>query len=129
MDYIVYNRFKAKAICGDVNLPSLTECKCENGMITWNGKDLCVATSENAHRYFARNDDGNGMERGSLTHRIVKKLSQKDRDYQNRWDKIWDDSVCQKYKRQPYTDFWLWSHDFYNADINDLRYIAKLINA
>lgn len=129
MKYIVYNRFKAKAICGDVNLPSLTECECKDGMITWHGKDLCVATSENAHQYFALNDDGNGMERGSLTHRIIQKLSKRDVNYQVRWDKVWEDKLCQQYKRTNFSDYWLWNHAFYNASIQDLRYIANLVGA
>ena len=40
--YIVHKRFKDKAICGDVNLPALTECESHDGFITC-GVRLSVA--------------------------------------------------------------------------------------
>ena len=127
MKYIVHKRFKNKAICGDVNLPALTECESYDGFITYEGKTICCETSENAHQYFARNDDGMGMVRGYLTQSIQKALSKRDRDYQDRWNMVWDDNVCKKYKRTDYGDYWLWNHDFYNANIDNLRYIAQLV--
>lgn len=129
MKYIVHKRFKDKAICGDVNLPALTECESQNGFITHEGKTICRETSENAHSYFSRNDDGMGMVRGSLTQAIQKTLSKRDKDHQTRWDLIWNDSVSQKYKRFGDEDYWLWNHDFFQADIDDLRHIAKLVGA
>ena len=93
------------------------------------GKLLCVVTSENAHQFFARDDDGAGMLRGKLTQAIQKTLAKRDANYQNRWDKVWDDPACQPYKRIEYADFWLWNHDFFNADIDTLRHIAKLVGA
>ena len=92
-------------------------------------KLLCVATSENAHQFFARDDDDAGMLRGKLTQAIQKTLAKRDANYQNRWDKVWEDPTCQPYKRIEYADFWLWNHDFFNADIDTLRHIAKLVGA
>lgn len=129
MEYIVHKRFKSQAICGYVNLPATTECENVDGIIMYHDKPICTATSENAHQYFARNDDSNGMERGSLTQRIIRRLSRKDDKHQERWDKIWDDAVCQKYRNKMHEDYWLWNHAFYKADIEDLRYITKLIDA
>lgn len=127
MTYLVFSRFKTKAICGDVNIPALTKVELKGNMLYWQDKPLCVATSENAHKYFARNDDGQGRERGWLTSQIQTILQKRDDSYQNRWDKIWDDQLCQKYKRKDHQDHWLWNHDFYNADIDDLQYIYNLI--
>ena len=129
MKYIVHKRFKSKAICGYVNLPALTECECVDGRIVCNGKIICNERSENAHQYFSQNEDGLGMVRGKLTQSIQRTLSKRDANYQNRWDKVWSDEVCQKYKREDYEDFWLWNHDFYQADIDVLRHIAKLVGA
>lgn len=100
-----------------------------NGYIFHGDKLLCVVTSENAHQFFARDDDGAGMLRGKLTQAIQKTLAKRDANYQNRWDKVWIDPACQPYKRIEYTDFWLWNHDFFNADIDTLRHIAKLVGA
>lgn len=94
-------------------------------MILHKGKPLCVVASENAHQHFARNDDGNGMERGNLCRKIANRL----RNRQKEWDKVWEDSLCQRYKRQEHPDNWLWNHAFYNASIEDLSYIAKLVGA
>lgn len=131
MKYIVHRRFKSKAICGDVNLPAMTECELRGNILYLGEKELCVVTSENSHQYFARNDDGNGMLRGVLTQAIQKRLSvrksQDDPDYQARWDKVWEDSACQPYKRADYEDMWFWNHDFFGADIETLRHIAEMI--
>lgn len=129
MEYIAHRRFKDTAICGDVNIPAMTEVDSIDGRIIFNGEIICFETSENAHQFFARNDDGNGMVRGQLTRSIQKILSKKDKNYQSRWDKVWEDSVCQKYKRPEYDDFWLWNHAFFCADIETLKYIAKLVGA
>ena len=127
VQFITHRRFKDRAICGDVNLPALSKCELQGDAICFNGKPICLVTSENAHQYFARNDDGFGVERGRLTQEIQKKLAKRDDNYQARWDKVWEDKTCQKYKRQDHDDFWLWSHEFFNAKIEDLRYIAKLV--
>lgn len=94
MKYVVHRRFKDKAICGEVNLPAMTMCEEANGYIFYGNKLLCVVTSENAHQFFARNDDGAGMLRGKLTQAIQKTLAKRDANYQNRWDKVWIDPAC-----------------------------------
>lgn len=127
--YIVTKRFRAKAICGDLNLPYGTECQQNNGFIIKNGAKICAVTSQNAYDYFSQNDDGCGKERGELTQTIIKrlqKLSGGRKD--NVWSKIWVDSTCLKYKRVEMDDHWLWNYDFYNAPISDLKYILNLIN-
>ncbi len=123
MEYIVYKRFKRKAICGEVNIPAMTTVEMDDGIMFYNGKPLCIATSENAHTYFMRNDDGNGMERGELIEGIKSKL----RTNAEKWDIVRADIICQKYKRKEHADHWLWNHNFYNADIEDLRYINSLV--
>lgn len=127
MQYITHRRFKDNTICGQVNIPALSICEAIKDTIYFSNKPICYITSENAHQFFARNDDRQGIERGKLTQAIQRKLAKRDGSYQNRWDKVWEDKICQKYKRKEYDDFWLWSHEFFNADIEDLRYIAKLI--
>ena len=107
----------------------MTMCEETNGYIFYGDKLLCVATSENAHQFFARDDDDAGMLRGKLTQAIQKTLAKRDANYQNRWDKVWEDPTRQPYKRIEYADFWLWNHDFFNADIDTLRHIAKLVGA
>lgn len=128
MQYIVHTRFKSTAICGHVNIPAGTICDVDNGFIMHCGQRVCATRSENAHNYFALNDDGNGMVRGSLTKRIVCRLRKRDRLYQDRWNAIWNDPVCLKYKRLEHENHWLWNHAFFNAKISDLQYILNLIS-
>ena len=127
MEYIVYRQFEGKAICGDVNLPVGTVCQYDQGYIIHDGKPLCVVTSENAHKYFAKNSDGKGMERGQLVHSIIDKMREQDEGHEERWEKVERDRICKIYKRHDHPDNWLWNHSFYNASIANLKHIAKLI--
>ena len=120
---IVYRRFKGRCLCGMANLAVGTEGRVQDGVIWAEGHPICYETSENAHMHFARNDDGNGMERGRLTREIQRRLKNR----KEKWDKVWEDPLCQKYKRKDHPDHWLWNHDFYNAPIEDLQYILHLI--
>lgn len=127
MDYITTRRARFKGISGNVNIPYGTRVQCDNGCITFDGKALCYTTSENAHQYFARDDDGNGLLRGKLTQATMKRLAKRDKDYQARWDKVWSDEVCKPYRRAEFGDYWLWNNDWYEADIETLKYIANLV--
>lgn len=127
MEYINYKRFKGKAICGDVNIPALTVFQSVGEMIYYKGKPLCVVTSANAHKFFARNDDGHGAERGKLITKINNILTKKDETYQTRWDAVWADDVCNLYRRGEHRDHWLWSHAFYDASIEQLEHIASVV--
>lgn len=129
MKYIVHKRFKGKTLCGDMNISATTVLENVGGVIAYGDKPLCFDTSENAHQFFARDDDGNGMLRGRLTQAIQKQLAKRDKHYQERWDKVWDDPICQPYKRIDFEDYWLWNHEFFNAEIDVLQHIAKLVGA
>lgn len=72
MQYIVHRRLKDTAICGGVNIPVTTICEEICGVIYYNGLPVCYTTSENAHQFFARNDDECGLRRGKLTQTIQK---------------------------------------------------------
>lgn len=127
MNYITIKRTRINSISGSINLPYGTEVESMDGILFANGKPLCSDRSQNAYDYFARNDDGNGFERGKLTREIIKTLSKRDKDHQTRWDKVWEDSFCVKFKRKEHSDQWVWNHEFYNAEIVELQYIATLV--
>lgn len=129
MNYITTKRAKFIGITGEVNIPYGTPICCEKGFLFTQDTVICTDHSQNAYDYFARNDDGNGLERGKLTQSIKKRLATRDKNYQSRWDKVWEDELCQKYKRQEHGDYWLWNHDFYNAEITDLKHIANLVGS
>ena len=128
-NYLARKRARFEGICGHVNIPYGTALTVQDGFIMWKGQQVCGITSQNAYDYFTQNDDGRGKERGELLNRIIPKLEKRDAGYQARWGKIWEDALCQKYKRPDQEEHWIWNHDFYNGPVEDLRYIAALIGA
>ena len=133
MQYIIHRRFRAAADCGNVNIPYGTICEERDGWLYHGSRRLCMATSENAHQFFARNDDGDGLLRGILTQGIQKALTlqkgETPEERDKRWRKVWDDATCRKYKQTEHADYWLWNHDFFNAPIDDLNHIAAIVGA
>ena len=128
MRYIVTRRFRGKAICGEVNLPYGTTCEEHDGILVLeDGRRLCAVTSQNAYDYFSRDDDGNGLERGKLVEEITSRMEKRDAKHQARWDALWADAGANRLRRKDSQDFWIWSFDFYNADIPELKHIANLI--
>ena len=128
--YVARRRARFKGCEGQqVNIPYGTVLEAQDGILRWKGKRLSVDTSNDAHNYFSQNDDGRGLERGALVGAILSLLEKRDKDHQNRWNKIWAAPICQQYRRPEHDDFWLWNHDFFNAPVEDLRQIAALIGA
>lgn len=125
--YIVRRRARFLAIRGPVNLPYGTEVSSDGAFLTVNGEKLCSITSQNAYDFFSRNDDGFGKERGKLVHDIQRTLERRDAKHQVRWDKLWADAGANRLRRADHKDFWVWNHNFYNADVNELRRIRLLL--
>lgn len=119
-----------KMICGTVkNLNKGAQCEAHDDIIWFQNYPLCKVHSQDAYDFFARNDDGLGLKRGELTQAIRDTLAQVDDEHQARWDKIWEDKLCQNYRRAELKDYWLWNDNFYNAEILVLQYIAGLVGA
>lgn len=128
-NYLCRKRARFDGISGQVNIPYGTALICQDGFLMHQNKPLCGITSQNAYDFFSQNDDGMGRERGDLVGRILSRLQKRDSGYQARWNKVWEDARCQKYKRPEHEDHWIWSFDFYNGPVEDLRHIAGLIGA
>lgn len=127
MNYITTKRYKKQSMSDHVNIPYGTEVECYSNILYYNGKPLCFITSQDCYEYFSRNDDGHGLERGGLVNEIIDTMSTRDDNYQARWDKIWSDDKLCKYRDKGIDDFWLWDFEFYNAPIEDLRYILEKV--
>lgn len=128
-NYLCRKRARFDGISGQVNIPYGTALICQDGFLMHQNKPLCGITSQNAYDFFSQNDDGMGRERGDLVGRILSRLQKLDSGYQARWNKVWEDARCQKYKRPEHEDHWIWNFDFYNGPVEDLRHIAGLIGA
>lgn len=129
--YIAHRRARFKGISGQVNIPYGAVLEVRDGLLCWKGEQLCAATSQNAFDFFSQDDDGHGLERGKLVSAITARLRPKnERDnVQARWDKVWENPLCQKYRRADHEDHWIWSYEFFNAPVYDLQQIARLIGA
>lgn len=128
-NYLCRKRARFDGISGQVNIPYGTALICQDGFLMHQNKPLCGITSQNVYDFFSQNDDGMGRERGDLVGRILSRLQKRDSGYQARWNKVWEDARCQKYKRPEHEDHWIWNFDFYNGPVEDLRHIAGLIGA
>lgn len=130
MQYVVHRRFRGRSLSGTVNLPYGTVCELNGEIICKGQKPLVVATSENAHQYFSRNDDGRGLERGKLTQQIILELrirkGETKEEWCARWEPIWNNPSLHRFKMAEHADHWLWNHAFFNAEIEELKYILKV---
>lgn len=127
MNYIICRRFKGKAICGNVNFPYGTEFQTNgNFIVTKDGKLICYTTSHTAHKYFARNDDGNGLERGKLTYAIAYGTRKKSNF---RFTVKEQQMLIRDWGRflKKDLDVILFNHDFFNADIEELQKLADIL--
>lgn len=128
MKYITYKRFNGVIMNGTTaDIKKGTTLDCERRVLTYKGKEICVSTSDNAHTYFMRNDDGKGMERGALIDEILGTLATQDEKHDARWGKVFADPICQAYCRKEHGVYWLWNHAFYNTSVETLVYIKNLV--
>lgn len=130
MIYITTKRFKRKGIDGDFNIPYGKVIESENGYLWLDGKRICSEKSAVIREYFSRDDDGLGQKRSKIAHSIIDAMLMRDgetkKDWQKRWDVLWEDSVCNKYRKDYSETTFLWSIEFYNAPLLDLYHIAAL---
>lgn len=133
MLYVTIKRFRRDNAFGHFNIPYGTPIEERDGWLWYNGKAICGDHSAAMREYFARNDDGRGLERGALSQSIVKALEIRPREareqHNQRWEVVWKDEVCLKYRKESQADFFLWSIKFFNAPIDDLKHIAALVGA
>lgn len=125
--YISRKRARFLGLEGPVNLPCGTSLVEKGGFLCFDGTRICAAGSQNAMDYFVSNQDGEGKERGRLVDAITARLAKRDKNYQARWDKVWRDPLCQRYRRREHEDHWLWDKSFYAAPVEDLKAIAKMV--
>lgn len=133
MQYIVVQRYKRDDARGKFNLPYGTIIEEHGGILYYDGRAICNDHSAVMREYFRRNDDGCGMLRGKIIERILKKLrilpGETKEEWNERWNIVWEDALCQRYKQLGQQNHWLWNIGFYNAPIMDLEYIAALVGA
>lgn len=127
--YITRKRARFNSVSGPVNIPYGTPLQVEGDFLCLNGKPICYPESQSSLDFFSQNDDGDGLQRGKLVGDILSRLDKRDKNHQSRWDKVWADRLCQRYKRPDHEERWIWNAAFFSAPVVDLRHIAALIGA
>lgn len=125
MEYIVHRRCREVAAYGErLNLPYGTRFETIGDFIADGNRAICATTSETAYKYFARNDDGNGLERGRLTHAIAYGKRRVGECFRFSEEEI--EMLETKWSRflRPDVDVILFNHDFFNAELPDLEELA-----
>ena len=121
MEYIVHRRFTGKAASGEsVNLATGTTYQTIGNWIADGNKAICSTHSENAHKYFARNDDSQGLKRGELTYKIA--YAPRNSGDGFRFSDEQRNLLATKWARflRPEHDFIIFNDDFFNAEILEL---------
>ena len=132
MEYICHHRFKGQtAGAGEMNIPFGSKFQTIGKFIaTPDAKGICYITSNTAHRYFARNDDGEGLKRVELTYAIAyAKRERKHKD--GHIFRLSEDEIEMLMRNYPHflkdTETILFNHDFFNAEIQELQELAMAL--
>ena len=134
MEYIVHHRCREISATGErVNLPYGSRFQTIGDFIaTPDAKALCDTTSDMAHRYFGRNDDGKGLQRGTLTHAIA--FQYRERKGPDGRRQRFTEAEIETLERDwsrflvPDVSVILFNHDFFEADPAELAALAKAVN-
>ena len=134
MEYIVHHRCRETSATGErLNLPYGTRLETIGDFIaTPEGKALCFTTSELAHRYLARNDDGQGLERGKLTWAIAYSQRERRSDDGHRRQRFTDAEIdmLERYWSRylvPDIETILFNHAFFQAEPKELAPLAAAL--
>ena len=106
-NYIARKRARFDSVSGPVNIPYGTPLQVEGDFLCLDGTPLCYPESQTSLDFFSQNDDGNGLQRGKLVGAILSKLEKRDKNHQNRWNKVWADPLCQRYRRAEHEEHWI----------------------
>lgn len=128
MQYVCHQRYRKKGACGRKYFFKPGDILESIGpFIAKDNREVCSRSSDDAFRYFARNDDGHGMERGELTYSVAyaERHPNKENGYRFTPEEI--GMLEREYPQYlvPGIDVILFNADFFNADISVLREIKN----
>ena len=123
MEYICHRRYKKKGFCEKKFLITpKTRLETIGEFIAYGPSAVCTVTSEDAHMYFARNDDGKGLERGKLTWAIAYKDRHPNKDDGYRFTPEEIEMLETEYPHFLMgLEVILFNHEFFNAEVEELR--------
>lgn len=125
--YIVHHEFNDYTLAGKKEkFQRGQEFETIGNFIAYNNTAICMTTSLTAYKHFARNDDGKGLERGDLTYAIA--YADRNTDKNFRFTKEEREMLINQWSKflKP-LDAVLFNYDFFNANIKELRELAKML--
>lgn len=138
MRYIVCKNFNKGGIAGSFNLLKGATVNRVDDKLYHNNREICFISSQYAHDYFSRNDDGQGTLRYKMTRNIINKIVeantlflQCDEEYKsNHRNPIFTmyEAIKENYPAF-IDDNDVFTFEFYDADIYDLNIINVLIDS
>lgn len=126
-EYVAIEDFCGNGIGGFFTIKKGDKCTATEKVIFYKKIPICLISSQIAFDFFSRNDDGEGVYRGEIIKQIKSNLSERNQKYQIRWNRIWREKWVRVYKKERPNNFWVWNFDFYNAEIDSLIRILRLI--
>ena len=99
MEYITAKKFSGLSLSGQTTIASGKTVQCVGGIIVSGEQPVCYATSQNAYDHFARNDDGEGRKRFSLTHGVLKSIVEAKTAYNEAIAKIMHEEISDEEKQ------------------------------
>lgn len=134
MEYITHRRMRGMAAFGErMNIPYGTKFETIGEWIaTGDSKAICAVHSEISKMYFARNDDGRGLERGALTWAIA--YSPRQRKHKDGHVYRFSEDEIELLER--HYSHWLrqdvgtilFNDDFFDAQVPELKMLANALN-
>ncbi len=131
MEYICHKRYHKVGASGKShNFPRGSILSTVSNYIAKDAEGICLTTSDDAYRHFARNDDGKGLERGALTYAIAYSKRHPNKDNGFRFTEEEREMLCSDYgffiKEE--NEYLVFNYDFFNADIEELKELATKLN-
>lgn len=134
MKYIAHKRYKGIALTRSaddkairVNLPYGTEVESAGEFIVLNGVTICRIASYVGHRFFSRNDDGQGLKRGALTEMIA--YAERDGGNGYRFSDSEQHILRRDWSKflKQFDDVILFNDNFFAADVDELQKLAEVL--
>ena len=130
MEYICHHHYNKFGASGKLyNFKPGARLDVIGRFIAYKNAAVCATTSEDAYRYFARNDDGQGMKRGKLTYEIAYSERRPNKEDGYRFTPEEREILSTDYARfiRQDSDMIIFNSDFFNAEISELEEIKERV--
>lgn len=131
MKYVAHREYNGDTLTRPektIQIPKGATLELNGEILYYDGEAVCLKNSYYGHRYFARDDDGRGLERGELTY----KIAFEPRFSEGTGFRFSDEErkiICDEYSHWLKKKIMviLFNNDFFAADVDELQKFADRI--